>query len=56
MPFWQRNYYEHIIRSEEKLNQIRRYMRDNPAKWAEDPNNPENLATGRELGRAALSH
>jgi putative transposase len=43
VPFWQRNYYEHVIRSEEKLNQIRQYIRDNPAKWAEDPNNPYNI-------------
>lgn len=35
-PIWQRNYYEHIIRSEEALNQIRAYIVNNPAKWAED--------------------
>jgi REP element-mobilizing transposase RayT len=29
---WQRNYYEHIIRSEEGLNRIRQYILDNPAK------------------------
>jgi putative transposase len=33
---WQRNYYEHIIRNEESLNQIRAYIANNPAKWAED--------------------
>jgi len=27
---WQRNYYEHIIRNEEELNQIRQYIADNP--------------------------
>jgi REP element-mobilizing transposase RayT len=40
-PFWQRNYYEHIIRSERKLNQLRQYIRDNPARWTDDPDNPE---------------
>jgi REP element-mobilizing transposase RayT len=35
-PIWQRNYYEHIIRSEESLNAIRAYIANNPAKWAED--------------------
>ena len=27
---WQRNYYEHIIRSEESLNSIRQYIIENP--------------------------
>lgn len=40
-PVWQRNYYEHIIRDEADLLRIREYIRDNPAKWAEDPDNPE---------------
>ena len=35
-PVWQRNYYEHIVRSEESLNAIRAYIADNPAKWAQD--------------------
>ena len=39
-PFWQRNYYEHIIRNEEDLNRIRQYIEDNPARWHEDPENP----------------
>ncbi len=30
--FWQRNYYEHIIRNEEELNRIRKYIRSNPKK------------------------
>ena len=33
---WQRNYYEHIIRSEGELQQIEDYINDNPLKWAED--------------------
>jgi len=28
--FWQRNYYEHVIRNEEALNSIREYIRNNP--------------------------
>ncbi len=28
--FWQRNYYEHIIRDEDDLNKIREYMQNNP--------------------------
>ncbi len=37
---WQRNYYEHIIRSEEELNHIRQYIVDNPANWRTDKENP----------------
>jgi len=36
---WQRNYYEHIIRSEESLNRISKYVIENPLRWAEDPEN-----------------
>jgi REP element-mobilizing transposase RayT len=35
-PIWQRNFYEHIIRSERDLNAIREYIRDNQAKWEKD--------------------
>jgi putative transposase len=37
---WQRNYYEHIIRNEESLHRLREYIRDNPARWADDEENP----------------
>jgi len=37
---WQRNYYEHIIRNEESLNRIRRYILDNPGRWSHDRENP----------------
>jgi len=30
---WQRNYYEHIIRTKEEYNQIRKYIKQNPLKW-----------------------
>jgi len=40
-PIWQRNYYEHIIRDENELNRVRQYILDNPAKWADDPENPD---------------
>ena len=37
---WQRNYYEHIIRSEPSMDRIRQYIADNPANWSIDPENP----------------
>ncbi len=38
---WQRNYYEHIIRNERKLNKIREYIISNPVKWLLDRENPD---------------
>ena len=32
--FWQRGYYEHIIRNQQDLDEIRNYIENNPAKWA----------------------
>lgn len=40
LPLWQRNYYEHIIRNTDALNQIRQYIAENPAKWETDRENP----------------
>jgi REP element-mobilizing transposase RayT len=36
---WQRNYYEHVIRSEAALNAIRQYIHNNPLRWALDKEN-----------------
>ena len=38
VPLWQRNYYEHIIRDDNDLNRIRKYIEDNPQNWANDEN------------------
>ncbi len=38
---WQRNYYEHIIRNDDELDQIRQYIIDNPSRWALDRENPD---------------
>jgi putative transposase len=40
---WQRNYYEHIIRDEDELNQIRTYISENPLRWELDENHPSRL-------------
>jgi REP element-mobilizing transposase RayT len=39
--FWQRNYHEHVIRDEQDWGRIAEYIMDNPAKWADDPENPD---------------
>ena len=33
---WQRNYWEHVIRDDEKLQSIREYIHNNPAQWELD--------------------
>ena len=40
---WQRNYYEHIVRSENELGRIREYVVDNPLKWDLDDENPDRI-------------
>ena len=39
-PVWQRNYYERVIRVEDDMDRIRRYIEDNPALWETDQENP----------------
>jgi len=52
LPVWQRNYYEHVIRNEEELSNIRQYICDNPWKWDTDEENPMNIT---DRGRARSS-
>lgn len=33
---WHRNYYEHVIRNEKDLYEIRKYIQNNPLEWEED--------------------
>ena len=40
LKIWQRNYYEHVIRNNVSLNEIRTYIANNPPNWAEDQLNP----------------
>jgi len=39
-PVWQRNYYEHILRSDEDYLRIEKYIYDNPLNWLKDDENP----------------
>jgi putative transposase len=41
MRFWQRSFYDHIIRDEDDLYNIRQYIRQNPLKWELDPENTD---------------
>ena len=40
---WQKNYYDRIIRNQEELGRIRKYILENPMKWEIDKNNTENI-------------
>jgi REP element-mobilizing transposase RayT len=40
---WQRNYYDHIIRDDHELNNIRWYIVKNPLNWLLDHDNAQNL-------------
>ncbi|HAJ62336.1 MAG TPA: transposase, partial [Cyanobacteria bacterium UBA8543] len=39
---WQRNYYDHIIRNESSLQNIRQYICNNPLSWEVDQLHPDN--------------
>jgi putative transposase len=53
-PVWQRNYYEHSIRDDKDLENIREYIRHNPMKWPTDEENPDcKLMAGNR--RSAIS-
>ncbi|MBN1218375.1 MAG: transposase [Anaerolineae bacterium] len=40
---WQRSFYDHIIRNENSLHDIRGYIKNNPRKWDLDKDNPASL-------------
>jgi len=49
---WQRNYWEHIVRDDVSLNEIRAYIQNNPARRAEDQLHPD--APPNPFNRLAL--
>lgn len=38
---WQRGYHERIVRTPQELENVRRYIENNPKTWSEDPEFPE---------------
>ena len=34
VPIWQRNYHDRVIRDDDELHRIRRYISENPSRWA----------------------
>lgn len=55
IPVWQRNYYEHIIRNDESLRNIREYVVNNPINWELDREHPNTVQSGVRIpyGRPA---
>jgi REP element-mobilizing transposase RayT len=51
MPVWQRNYYERIVRNQRQLDAFRRYIIENPTRWATDGDNPDNWLPTMHPGR-----
>ena len=47
MPFWQRSFYDHIIRDRRGLDAIRKYIADNPLHWERDRDHPWNASRAR---------
>lgn len=45
--FWQRGFYDHVVRNPRELEAIRRYIAHNPLRWELDRDNPRNLAQAR---------
>jgi REP element-mobilizing transposase RayT len=39
---WQRGYFEHVIRTQEDLDRLRRYIESNSLRWALNRENPDN--------------
>ena len=44
--FWQRNYFERIIRNDREMDRIYRHIESNPIQWADDDENPVNSHSG----------
>lgn len=40
IKIWQRSFFDRVIRNEKELNQIRKYIMENPALWDLDQENP----------------
>ena len=47
---WQKSFYDHIIRTEKSLNNIRQYIINNPATWDTDENNIKNYSLEVQAG------
>ncbi|MFH0771727.1 MAG: transposase [Candidatus Omnitrophota bacterium] len=47
---WQRSFYDHVIRTNASLQNIREYIVNNPSTWGADENNPMNYKVTVQAG------
>ncbi|MFH0771141.1 MAG: transposase [Candidatus Omnitrophota bacterium] len=47
---WQKSFYDHVIRNDKSLNDIREYIVNNPLTWGTDENNPMNYKVTVQAG------
>jgi hypothetical protein len=50
--FWQRNYYEHVLRDETDLQNKTDYIEANPLLWDQDDENPSNPKNNGAAGKS----
>ena len=41
--WWQKSFFDKIIKNDEQLEKTKYYIKNNPLKWEQDINNPENI-------------
>jgi hypothetical protein len=44
-PLWQRSFHDHVIRDEDDLARVRRYIDENPLRWSLDELHPDATTT-----------
>ncbi len=50
-PLWQGRFHDRVVRSETEADRIRRYVAENPTRWAADPFHPALPPPRRRGGR-----
>jgi len=48
-PIWQKGYYEHAVRNTKEYVEITNYILLNPARWADDEDNPDRQVSVKPL-------
>jgi len=48
-PIWQKGYYEHAVRNTKEYVEITNYILQNPARWADEEDNPDRQVSVKPL-------
>jgi len=49
LEVWQSRFHDHVVRNDRDLERIRKYIRENPSRWAFDHENPANYFGARPV-------